>query len=274
MTTISRALLNDLLPPGSLWIPQDGEGFDLLLEGIAQSFEDIKIEVDKVGLVRFPLLTDVLSDLEKEFGIVPAAGLSESDRRASLLATKTARKSNGSADFIQQKLNEAGFDVQVHVNNPVVDPALFVEEQTFIYVCGGVGVICGRVVSPGPPNPLDVISGAGKGELLVNGDLIFRFSEILVVSGSPSAICGAASSICGSTLGPTENDVVYEIPTDPGYWGLIWFVGGDATRDPITGALTNIDYATIPSSRKNEFKRLILKYKPIHSWAGLVIRFT
>lgn len=274
MTTISRAAFNTLLPPGSLWVLEDEEGFDLLLEGIADNFEVVKAELDKLALIRTPLLTDLLDDLEKEYGLSKNNALTELERRNALLAAKTARKSTGTEDFLEDALQLAGFDVQVHVNNPPVDPALFVAEEMFLYVCGGVDVVCGRVESPGPPNPLDIVAGAGLGELLVNGDAIIRLDIFTIVSGSPVASCGNANNVCGATSGSNTFELTYPLPTDPGYWGLVFFVGGDATRDAITGELQTIDFVEIPLERRSEFKRLILKYKPIHSWAGLMVRFT
>lgn len=277
--TISRALINDLLPPGSLWEVEDDEGLDQFLEGIGDSYETLKAAIDKVALVRNPILTDILDDLEKEFGVTKNDSLTEAVRRIALDAIKTERKNEGTDDSLEAVLQKSGFntalqDVQVHINSPLVDPALFVAEEAFLYVCGGVDVVCGRVVDPGPPNPLDIVSGAGLGELLVNGDIIIRLATFSIVSGSANAICGNAGAICGANSGAAAFDVIYTIPTDPGYWGLIFFVGGDATRDPITGALTAINFLEVPMEREAEFKRLILKYKPIHSWAGLVVRFT
>ena len=271
--SISRATLNELLPPGQFWIYQDQASFEQLLQGIGTNFERVKSQIDDLAFIRAPLLTTILEDLEKEFGIRAATGLTEDERRQSLLATKTARKSDGSASFMEQKLQEAGFDVQVHINNPPVDPDIFVAPTAaaFAYVCGGVGVVCGR---EDIGNNLDIISGSGKGFLLVNGDpLQLVFSSFLTICGNAASVCGNPNSICGSETGESHVDVEYLIPTDSGYWGLIFFVGGDATRDPITDELTSIDFAQIPASRVAEFKRLILKYKPMHSWAGLVIRF-
>jgi len=38
-------------------------------------------------------------------------------------------------------------------------------------------------------------------------------------------------------------------------------------------SITDIDLATIDGAREDEFKRTILKYKPLHSWAALIVNF-
>jgi hypothetical protein len=45
----------------------------------------------------------------------------------------------------------------------------------------------------------------------------------------------------------------------------------DAEKKSVLATIAN---AQIPAERENDFKRLILKYKPIHSWAGLLINYT
>ena len=46
------------------------------------------------------------------------------------------------------------------------------------------------------------------------------------------------------------------------------------TKNSETPFLTEIQIADVPLAQEGEFKRLILKYKPIHSWAALIINFT
>lgn len=62
----------------------------------------------------------------------------------------------------------------------------------------------------------------------------------------------------------------YDVPTTPSRWNLVFFVGGTATRDGL-GHITDIAFVFININRVVEFKKIILKYKPTHSWAGLKI---
>jgi len=67
-----------------------------------------------------------LPELEDDYGVIPQDGQTEAERRIALDSFMFARSSSGAYDILQQKLQAAGFDVQVHVNSPAVDPALFI----------------------------------------------------------------------------------------------------------------------------------------------------
>lgn len=228
---LCRQVLDALLPPGSLWVPADDGGLDNLLKGIADNHERAREFLSQLAYLRSPLLTPILADLEKEFGILPDATLDEATRRARLEVVKTAAKNDGSLDFLQDSLLAAGFDVLVHANNPPVDPGFFLFYAPSA-ICGNSSAVCGGSST-----------GSARGELLVNGELSYE-----------------------------QAPVRYAIPTDPGYWPLFFFVGGAATRNG-SGELTEIADALVPVSRRLELARLILKFKPLHSWAGLSIRY-
>jgi hypothetical protein len=66
-----------------------------------------------------------------------------------------------------------------------------------------------------------------------------------------------------------ERNTLYDIPTEPGYWPLFFFIGDSVTRDEY-GNITNIDYINVPDGKRQALKQLILKYKPLHSWCLLV----
>jgi hypothetical protein len=231
---LSRAVLDALLPPGSLWTPEDGAEFDALLEALAENAEPVRIFLDGLARVRSPQLTPFLSDLEKEYGILPDAALSEATRRSRLAAIKTAVNSTGAVPFLQGKLNAAGFDVQVHINNPPVNPAQFIDFAPPT-VMGNASAVF---------NGVGAQFGGARGELLVNG---------------PVYDAGVL--------------VTYTTPTDPVYWPLVFFIGGDATRDPVTGEITRIERVTLPANRRAEFIALVIKYKPLYTWCGLVAEF-
>lgn len=227
--TVSRALLDSLLPPGSLWAPKPGADLDLLLDGIAANTEEMRVFLASLALLRDPQLTIILDDLETEYGIEFNPLLTEQERRDQLTAAKGANQGDGTDDFLQTKLQEAGFDLQVHSNDPPVDPApllaatynIFCDDQTDAY-CGNENAICGR----------------SAGQLVVNG-----------------------------------GDEAFSVPASSDYWHLIFFIGGDVTRDPVTDEITSVAPAEVPEARADELVRLIVKYKPLHSWCGLIVEF-
>jgi hypothetical protein len=233
---------------------------DNLLDGIADNWETVRAFFDTLDNVRDPATTTFLEDLEKEFGVFTNSSLTEVQRRAQLQPLVYHRSSNGSVDAMQSAIDAAGFDVQVHENSPAVDPAIFLDEA-FQMIADGDNAYAGRD---------DAFAGRIGGELLVNGELFTTKRQFTAVAGNVYAGDGTTS---GEYSGLEREEVVYRIPTDSGDWPLVFFVGGDATRDG-TGALTAIELADVPTEQESEFKRIILRAKPMHSWAGLIISYT
>lgn len=223
--SINRAAIDALLPPDG-WNPAQDLGYDQFLEGLANSFTDIKSFLQSLAVVRDPLLTQFLADLEREYGVITKETLTEEERREQLAALVYKSESNGSKTNLQTALQNAGFNVQVHENSPAVDPAIFLNENFQITV--------------GDPD---------------NGYV-----------GDPEAYLGRYNNL-------SRVPIQYPIPTDPDTWPLIFFVGGDATRDG-SGALTNIEQGFIPANRIEEFENIILSVKPLHTWAGMIITYT
>lgn len=265
--TISRATLNALLPEGAFWEPAAGDDYDLLLEGIAENTEVNYTFLKQLECIRCPQTTTVLSDLEKEYGVVPTALATEQERRSRLASFMFRRANTAAFDILQQKLRDAGFaDVYVHQNSPAVDPDIFLE-QAFNMVCGdllpgGNFAQCGEV---------EAICAQVGGELVVNGDLFSNTPNYVNLCGEAAVLCGE-DIYCGDFDGYKSLgiDAVYEVPDDPGYWPLIFFVGGPATFDEY-GYLDEIEPYSVPNQRRLEFRRIILKFKPMHSWGGLIV---
>jgi hypothetical protein len=263
---LSRDVLNALLPEGSFWEPASDDDYDLLFEGIAENSEVIKNDLDKLRNLRNPYRTSILSDLEKEYAVIPVSGSTEQECRERLASIMFKKNKLPTYEILEQKLREAGFDVYVHANSPAVDPAIFLD-QAFQMTCedllpGGNDPQCGE---------LEAYCGRVGGELLVNGEIFNQLPNYTILCDELLAQCGEPNSLAGQYDSITLIPIEYEIPGIAGYWPLIFFVGGEATRDPITDELTDIDIAPIPIQRRAEFRRLILQYKPLFSWAGLVI---
>ncbi|HPS59352.1 MAG TPA: hypothetical protein PK514_14710 [Spirochaetota bacterium] len=268
--SLSRSILNALLPEGSFWEPAAGDDYDLLLDGIAENSEKVYQDLKLLAHLRNPAVTPILSDLEREYGVIPTALATEAERRSRLKAFQFRRANTGAYDVLQEKLREAGFaDVYVHENSPAVDPDIFLAEA--FNMTSGDGLQCGE--------PEAICAQLG-GELVVNGDLYSNLPKYSIQCGMHDAYdseadfkpaeCGEGFQ-CGEFDGyqSTYLDAVYQVPTNPGYWPLIFFIGGPATRD-VNGYLTEIKFCDIPSERRLEFRRIILKFKPMHSWAGVI----
>jgi hypothetical protein len=149
---LCRAVIAALMPPGALWVPETDADLDRLLDGIAENHETARSWLDGLARLRSPYHTPRLADLEREYGILPDPTVAEAIRRARLQVAKTAR--NGDLQTILQR---AGFDVQVHRNDPAVDPGFFLSYAP-------------NAIFGDPSAMLGASSmGSQRGELVVNG---------------------------------------------------------------------------------------------------------
>ncbi len=261
----SREVLNRLLPDGAAWVPAPEDDYDLLLDGIAENTEVNKSFLDDLRYLRDPARTTILSDLEKEFAVIPVPASTVAERRARLAAVMFVKNKLPTYEFLEEKLIAAGFDVLVHANDPAVDPAIFLD-QAFQMTAGDL-LPGGNAAECGEP---EAYCGQIGGELLVNGEQFEQSPNYTILCDEALAQCDEADALCGQFDSISLVEIEYEIPADPGYWPLIFFVGGPATRN-MAGELTEIEIAEVPIERRQEFRRLILKYKPMFSWAGLIV---
>lgn len=267
---LAKAVYEALLPEGSIWTPKPDGGLDELLEGMGTADENVIDFLASLASLRDPATTTILSDLEKEYGIVPAATLTEAERRQALSTIVYQDRSTGSAQELQTVLQSNGFDVQVHENSPAVDPDLFLN-AFFLMYADGPNAFAGFIPLAGPPST--AVAGKTGGILLVNGFSGTQRADYLSYAGNPNMVAFNAVAVAGRFDQLVIDQLFYPVSDDPDTWPLYFFVGGDATRDG-SGALANIETADVPNNRRSEFERLILRYKPIHTWAGLIINFT
>ncbi len=132
MSDLMRAVYDAVMPPGSIWIPEEEKEFDQLLDGMAENSEVVRLFLADLANLRRPSKTALLDDLEKEFGIVKNENLTDDERRAQIAAIKFSKGGNGDKDFLQNAFDTAGFDVQVHENSPPVDPGLFLDSEEYV----------------------------------------------------------------------------------------------------------------------------------------------
>lgn len=262
-----KDILSSLLPEGSLWRPAEGNGLDLFLEGMGDNEERVRQFLADLAYIRNPDLTIILSDLEKEYGIKTNNNISEADRRAHLAGIMYARRANGSRDFLQNQLQRAGFDLYVYDNAPAVDPDDLVFGQAQIY-CGDTLAQCGESIAQ---------CADFDGELIVNGDIGTTTIDYLVLCGETLAQCGEPTALAGNYSGVTIEPIEYEIPDGSGteverWWNLIFLVGGAVTRGG-SGEITSIEFVDIPIQNRQALKQIILKYKPMHSWAAVAVNW-
>jgi hypothetical protein len=210
-------MLDDILPDGHIWEPEEAADLDLLLDGMADNYEILHAFLSALSDMRNPNETTILSDLEREYGIPTNTLLSEATRRARLAELAFSSNGNGTEDDLQTALRNVGFDVYVYQNDPAVDPAIFLDQQ-FQMVAAGGNAYAGRS---------DAFAGRLGGELLVNGE-IFKTSRIFTSVAGSGFYAGTGHG-AGEYDDLLVEEVLYNIPTDPADWPLVFFVGGLAT---------------------------------------------
>ena len=238
---LSRDVLNALWPKGAFWEPLAEDDYDLLLDGVAENSEAVRLDVDKIRYLRDPARTSILDDLEREFAVVPVPGATDAERRSRLAVTMFRRGELPTYEMLQEKLRDAGFDVYVYPNSPAVDPSIFIE-QAFQMTCGDL-LPSGNEAQCGEP---EAYCGQVGGELLVNGDLYEQAPNYIILCDEALAQCGEVDAQCGNFDSIRLALINYNIPGDPGYWPLIFYVGGVATYSAIV--FSSIKYYIAPEN--------------------------
>jgi hypothetical protein len=267
MTINYKEILESLLPDGDIHRVAEDLGLDQFLDGMGQNEERIRQFLAQLADIRNPDLTILLSDLEKEYGIPTNLNISEADRRAQLAAVMYARRANGSRDFLQDQLQRAGFPLFVYDNAPAVDPDPLFFGLAQIY-CGDTLAQCGEPLAQ---------CASFDGELIVNGDSGETVIDYIVQCGETLAQCGEPTALVGNYSGVSVIPYEYEIPSGvteqvERWWDMIFFVGGAVTRGG-SGEITSIEFVDIPIQNRKTLKRLILQYKPLHSWALIAVNW-
>ena len=120
-----KDVLISLLPAGALWDLDESGDLYKTLEGMGDNHTPIYEYLKTLAFIREPLETPILSDLEKEYGLLTNTSLTEQERRDYLHGVVYAPRSTGTYEYLQDQLQAAGFAVQVHANSPAVDPGMF-----------------------------------------------------------------------------------------------------------------------------------------------------
>ena len=237
-------IFKHLLPTGRAWSITADKNLRKFFDSLVSTVQDPRDFADKIFLDIFPLTTRFLSEWETQFGLSNVR-LSDSARRSRLDA---AWKNSGgqSPGYIQQLLQDNGFDVYVHDWwVPGTEPPI------------------GTVGAADPRNPFLVLNP--------------EYSVTLpgVDCGEALAACGESFAECGN--GPVglvgyplvnkfiydSDEIGYTIPVDSTKWPFFMYVGG----------LNYGEIAEIPAIRRFEFEELLLRTRPSQLWIGVIVRY-
>ena len=259
-------LFKYLLPKARAFSITIQKNLTKFFEGLTALPDNFRTFVDNIWYDIFPLTTRSPELWEEQFGI--RFPNSDDTTRRNDIDTQWKLKGGQTAYYLQNMLQDAGFDVQVHENNPKIDPDTFISAN-FVACCGLSTSVCGND---------DAYCGLTGGYVLANGFVpdssdLRDYLMVCGYDGFDDITCGQSIAVCGYFEQFVIVPVIYAIPDDSDYWDNVFFIGGDATRDPVTHELTAIETVTIDVDRRSEFEKLILKIKGVHLWAGLIIEY-
>jgi len=267
---IFERLIEKLLPTGRAWIVLPSKVMGAILGGLADELENVRTYANKVKDSIFPYLMDAefISDWEKRFRLLEAPALTEDERRDRLAAQW--QPGGQSAEFLETVLHDAGFDVYIKESAILADASKLGDNILGDFVLEG-NVEQNQIVTEctsDNPNP----------EAFYLGDFTLSTSTFL---GSVKV------DPCTDLLGviPTLGDFVLGDDVVLGLNKAKFIVNYiDDSLDPsetcpvieqrciyifyIQGPGDFGDLASVPSARYAEFRELVLKHKPGHTWAA------
>lgn len=132
MPTNLKDVIRSLMPRGAAWAVRSGYDWDKFISGSGLNWGIMDDFMKSLGSIRDPQRTPILSDLEKEFGIIPQDSLTDQERRDNLDALKYQLARPGDLDGLQDLLTDSGFLCTVSKNNPKIDPTLYILDQDLL----------------------------------------------------------------------------------------------------------------------------------------------
>jgi len=245
--------IKELLPDGPAWEGKTSGQMGKFLDGLDEEYERLIEKCLKITNDFFPDTTTVPERWESAFSLPQGIGLTLEQRRARLesrwriLSTGTMQP-----EIMEEIFALSGFsDVRVRVLRPYEDPRPYV-------VGSGVSVY-GRVGAEyGTSAARFGASDADKAIILANPD---GFSlEKSYNNSFGSVIWG--TDIFGTFDGYYVQPVVYSIPNNQAFWGLLYII------EHVDGSIYEVDGAL-----RDVFLQLAYFMKPLHMWGIARVRF-
>jgi hypothetical protein len=271
MDTFMRQVNDVLMPRGPVWEPAYNGRMDRLLDGFARNSQEVFDDLEGLAYIRNPYKVParMLTDLEREFGVTPDNTVLDSDRREALAVIRYSPRPSPRVGSLQNSLDKAGFGANGYGltitpnGSPASDPHPIVNDNFLLTAHEypsryGAGTASAYAAERG-------------GYYLVNGDR-FNSRPVYPQAGNMAAREFPSSSCAGYYEGYAgyENEYTAAIPEE--YWPFVFFCGGTVTRNE-DGSIASVATVNVPISRRQELHRIILRQKPLHSWAGMLVNY-
>jgi uncharacterized protein YmfQ (DUF2313 family) len=222
--------------------------YDALSESMDRAVYDSALTLDSVLPDNDNFTADDAARWEERLGMITNTSVSLADRKAAIIVKLNhpgdipARQS---PDYLEDRLRAAGFDVYVHENPLGLTPSYVISEALSLWQMGDTEAEMGEVEM-------------GSAQSVYPS--LFQFSEMGVIEmGSPemgditynNIIANRINELADSTFNYGNN------------LKRTFFIGRD-----VLGNFANVD-----ASRKDEFRQLILKTKPVRTVGFLFINY-
>jgi hypothetical protein len=244
---------------------------------MADNSEAVRAALEKLKDVRNPYLCplELLSDLEREFGIAGNEGLTEKDRREALAAIRYKTALLATVAKLQFYLDKSGFGrggyglIVTNNESPAVNP-IPVVESVFALTAHDFPSVYAAGTST-------AYAGYGGGYYLINQD----WKMLRPLYPQVGNICARAFDGSDEKSGlecagyyEVYHDVAqkYTATGDSRFWPFVFFVGGEAGRNP-DGSIAFVPAVTVPSVRRQELHKLVLRIKPLGTWAAMMVNY-
>lgn len=212
-------LLGLLLPKGAFWKAVEEGDLWNVGKAIGENAEPVFEFLKGLAFLRDPSKTLILSDLEKEYGVLTDLRLDEDTRRQILASYAFAKPTTASENNLEAILRDAGFDVRVYQNNaPTIDPDVLT--TAYQMIAGTTTAVAGNE---------DAFAGVSGGYLIVNGSIYETILTDPMQADGAFAFAGNQRAVAGYYLAFDRERIDYDIPTDPDVWRFVFFIGGEAT---------------------------------------------
>lgn len=257
-------IFQHLLPRAKAWHVVIVKLLREFFEGLTALPEAIREFYDLVWRDLGPQTTRELDAWEAQFGL-PDTVLTEQERRDRLDGAWKALGGQ-SPRYIQDTLQDAGFDVYVHEWwDPSALPAAVARDPLLVLNDGSTEIV--YLSSDGAADMQDgdlAVAQDGATSVLTGYVLV---NKILVPQtlGDGAADMQDGDSLAFDGSGVTDYQLKnYIVLNDPATFPRYLYIGGQ----------TFPDHATVPSSRRNEFETLCLKVCPTHQWIGILVDYS
>ncbi len=264
MLSFMRKFIDLVWYKGPIHEPIPDGTYSELRDGIANNVDTIRTDVKNVAYIRNPEKTPVFTDLQREYGQSGNSNLSQAEQLSLLKTARYRRRTNATDEDLQQIIDDAGFDLFVYNNSPdgpAIDPAVILDQNFVMQAQNGTNYYAGNTLA---------YAGRIGGFLLVNGPL---FTQRPAYFGADEVYAGNDNAVAGYFEELRQTEVEYDLPTDSADWPLVFFVGGVATFNP-DGSIATIAQGFVPNEQREKLENIILQFKPMFTWCGLVITFT